>query len=111
MPAGNITLTPKTTASSYTITYNLNGGTLGSQPGSYTIESSAITIANPTKALNSFLGWTEVIKPTIWYNGFVNQSTGSLETNAEYPNSVYSEPIFLKSGIKYTLNSALSGVR
>ena len=56
MPAGNITLTPKTTVSSYTITYNLNGGTLASQPGSYTIESSAITIANPTKALNSFLG-------------------------------------------------------
>lgn len=56
MPAGNITLTPKTTASSYTITYNLNGGTLASQPGSYTIESDTITINNPYKSSNSFLG-------------------------------------------------------
>ena len=45
----------------YTITYNLDGGSLASgvtNPTSYTIESNAITLNNPTKAEYHFAGWT-----------------------------------------------------
>ena len=45
----------------YTITYNLDGGSLASgvtNPTSYTIESNAITLNNPTKAGYHFAGWT-----------------------------------------------------
>ena len=43
----------------YTISYNLDGGTVdGSNPTSYTFESSSITLINPTKDGFVFSGWT-----------------------------------------------------
>ena len=47
------------TAISYTIGYDLAGGSVASaNPTSYTIESSAITLNNPTKTGYTFAGWT-----------------------------------------------------
>ena len=44
---------------SYTISYNLNGGTVSNaNPTSYTIESSNIVLNNPTKTGYTFNGWT-----------------------------------------------------
>lgn len=43
---------------SYSISYNLNGGTVSGNPTSYNIESAAITLKNPTKTRYDFLGWT-----------------------------------------------------
>lgn len=46
-------------AETYNITYTLDGGTLPDvHPTSYTIESSAITLVNPTKDGLVFAGWT-----------------------------------------------------
>ena len=45
----------------YTISYELDGGIVAGTPGnpdSYTIESEAITLQNPTKEGYEFLGWT-----------------------------------------------------
>ena len=43
----------------YTITYNLDGGTNGTNnPTAYTYESDEITLARPTKEGYSFLGWS-----------------------------------------------------
>ena len=42
---------------SYNITYNLNGGT-ATNPTSYTVESNAITLTNPTKTGYIFTGWS-----------------------------------------------------
>ena len=54
---GNKTFYAKWTATSYSITYNLNDGTNASgAPTSYTIES-AVTLPTPTKAGNTFGGW------------------------------------------------------
>jgi uncharacterized repeat protein (TIGR02543 family) len=48
----------KWTLVSYTITYNLNGGTNSSEnPGSYTIKSPDITLAAPTLYGHAFGGW------------------------------------------------------
>lgn len=44
--------------SSYTISYDLDGGTVTGNPTEYTIESSAITLINPTKTGYSFGGWS-----------------------------------------------------
>ena len=49
------------TADSYTIGYDLAGGTLPEgkeNPSSYTVESGAITLVNPTKPGYTFAGWT-----------------------------------------------------
>ena len=50
----------------YTITYNLDGGTLGTDeqgtnlenPSTYTVKSEDITLINPKKDNFLFLGWT-----------------------------------------------------
>ena len=43
----------------YTISYTLNGGTVSpANPISYTIESAAITLRNPTKTGYTFKGWS-----------------------------------------------------
>ncbi len=54
----NITLTAKfSNPISYNLTYNLNGGT-ATNPTSYTVESDAITLTNPTKTGYKFTGWS-----------------------------------------------------
>ncbi len=56
---GNVTLYAKWTAVSYAISYDLAGGTVATaNPTSYTIESNAITLNNPTKEGYTFAGWT-----------------------------------------------------
>ena len=48
----------KWTPHSYSITYNLNGGTnAGTNPTNYTIESETITLADPSKTGYNFSGW------------------------------------------------------
>ena len=57
----NTTLYAKWTLANYTISYDLAGGSLASgvtNPTSYTIESAAITLNNPTRAGYTFAGWT-----------------------------------------------------
>ena len=56
---GNLSYTANWTEESYTIEYNLDGGTVSSaNPTSYNIESSAITLNNPVKTGYTFKGWS-----------------------------------------------------
>ncbi len=45
-------------AKTYSIAYNLNGGSVSSNPTSYTIETNTFTLNNPTKTGYTFSGWT-----------------------------------------------------
>ena len=59
IPAENVTITATWTPVNYTISYNLDGGSVvGVNPTSYTIESAPITLINPTKDGYDFAGWT-----------------------------------------------------
>lgn len=61
MGASDVSLTAQATLNQYTITYDLAGGTLpdgDANPGTYTVESEDITLANPTKTGHAFAGWT-----------------------------------------------------
>ena len=42
----------------YSITYNLNGGSVSGNPSSYTVETPTFTLKSPTKAGKTFKGWT-----------------------------------------------------
>lgn len=58
----DITLTAKWTPVTYTITYELAGGSLAEgqrNPASYTVETQDVTLLNPTKSGYTFAGWTE----------------------------------------------------
>lgn len=54
----DISITAKFSPIIYSITYNLNGGTVTSNPDSYTIETESFDLNNPTKEGYSFSGWT-----------------------------------------------------
>ena len=55
---GNRTYEAHWKALTYSITYDLQGGTISGQPTSYTIESNTFTIPHPTKKGYTFIGWT-----------------------------------------------------
>ncbi len=52
------TLFAQWTAVNYTIDYTLNGGSVSTNPTSYTIATNTITLNNPTKDGYIFKGWT-----------------------------------------------------
>ena len=56
---GDVTLTAQFDAINYNLSYELAGGAVATEnPASYTIESEAITLNNPTKTGYDFAGWT-----------------------------------------------------
>ncbi|MBQ7219776.1 MAG: InlB B-repeat-containing protein [Synergistaceae bacterium] len=60
MPEGDVTITAALTPITYTITYNLDGGSLAegvSNYTSYTVESDTFTLNNPAKDGCIFTGW------------------------------------------------------
>ncbi len=57
-PSADITLYAKWETITYTITYNLNGGTNNvSNPATYNIETATISLATPTRKGYDFEGW------------------------------------------------------
>ena len=60
MPAGNMTVTAQWEIVTYTITYNLDGGSVDpANPTSFTVETPTFTLTNPIKPGYTFTGWTE----------------------------------------------------
>lgn len=83
---------------SYTISYNLDGGTVSSaNPTSYDVTSSTITLNNPTKDYYTFKGWTgsngSTPQPTVT---ILNGSSGNKNYTANYTPISYT--------ITYTVN-------
>ena len=58
MPAENLTVTAQWTIDQYTITYDLDGGTAEGNPDTYTVETDAFTLKNPTRPGYTFTGWS-----------------------------------------------------
>ena len=103
-PGGDFDLDRETTLyavwqiNTYTITYNLDGGTLLSQnPDSYTVETDTITLNNPSKDGYMFLGWTGS-------NGVTPQRTVKIEkgsTESKEYTAVYGEGNYKVNGTYY----------
>lgn len=116
MPDKAVTFTGDWAENTYNISYDLDEGELDGNdenPATYQADSANFTLHNPKKDGYEFTGWTESISTTNWTNGFINLDTGACETyNAGYPNSVYSEKIFLEAGVTYKLEGTnLNGIR
>ena len=54
----NPTPTPSYSIETYTITYELNGGSVTGNPDKYTTEQQTFTLKNPTRQGYTFIGWT-----------------------------------------------------
>ncbi len=87
---GNLDLFAKWILDTYTITYNLNGGVNGTNPGTYTVITPTITLEEPTREGYTFGGWylasdfsgSEV-------TGIVLGSTDNLELYAKWTINQY----------------------
>ena len=98
---GNLSYTAnwRRTPKSYTITYNLNGGSATGNPTSYTDETDTFTLNNPTRNGYTFTGWTGS-------NGNTPQTSVSIQKGTS-ENLTYTANWQLKEGtyqITYTLN-------
>lgn len=108
MPAKNISLKAKWTPTEYFITYNLNGGENGENPEKYTIETSTITLANPTKAGYSFNGW---YKDENKIENIEKGSTGNISLTAQWTPIEYTityentKSVNHNNPVKFTIES------
>ena len=97
---GNKTVTANWTPIAYTITYNLNGGTNAeSNPATYTIESSTITFAEPTRTGYTFLGWSQA--------SIAKGSYGNKTVTASWTPTVYTITYNLNGGTNAEENPAI----
>ena len=86
----DITLYAQWKAVSYTITYELDGGTNhASNPANYTIETATITLQNPTKTGYTFSGWYKESTFTNKLTQITNGSTGNLTLYAKWTANKY----------------------
>jgi len=86
----NITLYAKWKATSYSITYNLNGGTNGNNPASYTVESFTITLKNAKRDGYTFVGWFYDKDLTNAASQITAGSTGDVTLYAKWKALTYS---------------------
>ena len=74
----------------YTITYNLGGGSVTGNPATYTIETNTITLKNPTKTGYTFTGWTGSNGSTPQTTVTIPKgSTGNKSYTANYKANTY----------------------
>lgn len=95
--AGEVTLTAQWTPVTYLIAYTLNGGAVSGNPTSYTIESNAITLANPTRNGYNFTGWTGS-------NGTTKQTTVTIPKGSTGDKLYSANWTPINYTISYTMN-------
>ena len=108
---GTVNLFAKWSLRTYTLSYTLNNGTVSpANPTSYNVTTSTITLTNPTRGGYTFAGWTEQTASLNWNPGFVNTS-GVIGPHASYPNSYYTDMIYLKANVTYSITNGPSDIR
>ena len=86
MPDYDVEVTPGVSLNSYTISYDLNGGTLDEEnPSKYSIEDNIIIYNSPSKVGYTFTGWTGSNGDIPELNVTINKgSTGNKKYKANY---------------------------
>ena len=100
--AKETTLYAQWTTNPYDITYELNGGTKGSNsPTSYKFGSST-TIPDPTRTGYTFTGWSVAATLDGKRYGTIHYDTGVLQYASDYPSAVYFPLFYQQAGVQYT---------
>ena len=98
-PTENVTLTAHWTVNTYTITYNLNGGTNNSSnKTSYTIETATFSLYNPTRTGYTFEGWYTNAGLTNRVTSVAKGSTGNKVFYAKWKPITYNIRYVLYGG-------------
>lgn len=91
MPAGNIIFEAQWTMNTYTITYNLDGGTNGANPATYNIETTTITLLDATRTGYTFLGWFDAATGGSKVTEIAQGSTEDKILYARWAENTYSD--------------------
>ena len=95
MPDSDVTITADFEVITYTITYNLAGGTNhANNPATYTVEDE-ITLLAPTKTDYDFLGWFDGEDQLV---SVLNHATGNLVLTAKWDQNAYAISYDLNGG-------------
>ena len=95
----NINLYAQWSLDTYSITYNLNGGSVTGNPSSYTVLSDTIALKNPTRTGYTFTGWTGSNGTTPQMNVTIPKgSTGNKSYVANWKLNTYSISYDLQGG-------------
>ncbi len=107
MPARNITLYAKWNLVTYDITYNLNGGSNNvSNPATYAITGSKITLGTPTKTGYTFAGWYTDAEYNTAITEIASGSYGDVELFAKWGATEYTVTYVVKDGASHS-NTAI----
>ena len=88
MPAEDVTVKAQWQVVNYSITYDLDGGTVEGNPNSYTVESN-ITLNNPTKEGYTFAGWSGTGISGTEETVTIENATGNREYTANWTANQY----------------------
>lgn len=84
----------------YSISYNLDGGNITSQPTSYNIESSSFTLPQPTRTGYTFAGWTGTGLSGATKNVTINQgSMGNRSYTATWNKNYYTVNYYVSGNL------------
>ena len=104
---GDITLYAKWELVSYTITYELEGGTnVPENPASYNVETGTITLKAPTKDKYDFKGWYKDAEFTTQVTEIPQGSTGNITLYAKWELESYTITYELDGGTNAPENPA-----
>ena len=93
---GNITFYAKWELESYTITYELDGGTNAPEnPAGYNVETETITLKDPVKPGYTFAGWYTADKSPV--TKIKNGSTGDITLYAKWVTDIEGK-VFVRGG-------------
>jgi uncharacterized repeat protein (TIGR02543 family) len=96
--AGNMTLYAYWTKDTYSISYNLDGGSVSGNPTSYQVDTASFTLKNPTKTGYNFDGWSGT--------GISGTSTSVTVSKGSTGNRSYTANwSVINYNISYTLNN------
>lgn len=86
----DLTVYAQWSLTTYTISYNLNGGTVSGNPTTYTINTNTFTLKNPTKTGDKFSGWSGTgLKSNTSSVTIKKGSTGNRVYTANWNSTIY----------------------
>ena len=106
----NITLTANWKINTYTISYNLNGGTKGSSAPTSGTYGSTVTVSNPTKTGYIFKGWSISGTGSIISGTSLTIGNGNITLTAEWYKLPVLSSSYPQDNTVYTGNSVTSKI-
>lgn len=97
---GNLNYIANWNVINYSISYDLDGGSISSQPSSYNVETDTFSLPQPTKKGYSFVGWTGTDLSSTAKNVTINKGTvGNRSYKAIWSKNYYTVNYYVNGNL------------